>query len=86
MLDVIKEYRRDIKKDQTKYSEILKTPTPPTHENGDDNLAECLEITLNPTPRPVKSTLELKTLPKNLRYEFLVKDLERPVIISADLV
>ncbi|XP_045791573.1 uncharacterized protein LOC123886284 [Trifolium pratense] len=77
--------KKKMERDQTKYSEILKTSTPPTHENGDNNLAKCLEITQDPTPRPVKPTMELKTLPDNLRYEFLDKDLERPVIVSTDL-
>jgi hypothetical protein len=73
MLDVIEECRREMEKDQTKYSEILKNPTPPIPENGDDNLAECLEITPEPTQSPEKPTIELKTLPENLRYEFLDK-------------
>ena len=36
-------------------------------------------------PCPKKPALELKTLPKNLRYEFLDTELERPVIVNADL-
>jgi hypothetical protein len=81
MLDVIEECRREIEKDQTKYSEILKTPTPQTHNHGEDDLAESVDL----MPQPVKPTLELKALLENLRYEFLDKDLERPVIVSADL-
>ncbi|XP_045804300.1 uncharacterized protein LOC123897629 [Trifolium pratense] len=61
MVDVIQECRKESEKDQTKHSEILKTSTPPTHKNGDDDLAKCLEITQVPKPSHVKPTLKLKT-------------------------
>jgi hypothetical protein len=81
MLDVIEECRKEVEKDQTKYYEILKTPNPQTHKDDEDDLAESID----PIPHSVKPTLELKALPENLRYEFLDKDLERPVIVGADL-
>ena len=78
--------------EQTSYSEILKIPRPPTFEDEnwseeyqDDNLSECLALTPDHMPCPKKPALELKTLPKNLRYEFLDTELERPVIVNADL-
>ncbi|CAJ2633013.1 unnamed protein product [Trifolium pratense] len=43
MLDVVKECRKEMEKDKTKNSEILKTPIPPTHKNGNDDLAKCLK-------------------------------------------
>lgn len=36
-------------------------------------------------PCPKKPSVELKTLPKNLRYEFLDEELERPVIVNTNL-
>jgi len=84
MLDIIEECRKEMEKDQTIYSEILK-PNPPTLKVNDDDLSECLEITPNPTPNPIKSTIELKTLPENLRYEFLDRERAKPVIVSSDL-
>jgi hypothetical protein len=78
--------------EQTSYSEILKIPRPPTFEDEnwskeyqDDNLSECLALTPDHMPCPKKPTLELKTLPKNLRYEFLDTKLERPIIVNVDL-
>ncbi|CAJ2651912.1 uncharacterized protein LOC123905413 [Trifolium pratense] len=43
MLDVVKECRKEMEKDKTKNSEILKTLIPPTHKNGNDDLAKCLK-------------------------------------------
>ena len=36
-------------------------------------------------PIAKKTGIELKTLPKDIRYEFLDKELERPVIVNANL-
>ena len=54
-------------------------------ENLSSNLSECLAIAPDPTQCLRKPPLELKTLPKNLRYEFLDSELERPVIVNAEL-
>lgn len=51
----------------------------------DDSLHECLSLTPNNMPGPTKVTVELKELPKNLRYEFLDKELNCPVIVNANL-
>lgn len=51
----------------------------------DGSLRECLTLTPNPMPCPKKPYVELKTLPKNLRYEFLDKELEHPIIVNAYL-
>ncbi|XP_050884450.1 uncharacterized protein LOC127087584 [Lathyrus oleraceus] len=92
LLDVIDECIREMENEQASYSELLKITRPPTYEDEnlskeyqDDNLSECLALTPDHMPCPKKPTLELKTLPKNLRYEFLDTVLERPVIVNADL-
>ncbi|XP_050910009.1 uncharacterized protein LOC127123872 [Lathyrus oleraceus] len=92
LLDVIDECVREMENGQTSYFEILKILRPFTFEDEnwrkeyqDDNLSECLALTPNHMPCPKKPTLELKTLPKNLRYEFLDIELERPVIVNGDL-
>ncbi|KAI5431689.1 hypothetical protein KIW84_035742 [Lathyrus oleraceus] len=46
---------------------------------------ECLALTLDLSPNSQKPAQELKELPKNLRYEFLDKEMNRPVIVSATL-
>ena len=51
----------------------------------DDDLYECLSLTPDPMPCPLKPSLELKELPKNLRYEFLDKEMNRPVIVNVIL-
>ncbi|CAJ2642382.1 unnamed protein product [Trifolium pratense] len=43
MLDVVKECGKEMEKDKTKNSEILKTLIPPTHKNGNDDLAKFLK-------------------------------------------
>ncbi|XP_045802576.1 uncharacterized protein LOC123896203 [Trifolium pratense] len=43
MLDVVKECGKEMEKDKTKNSEILKTLIPLTHKNGNDDLAKCLK-------------------------------------------
>lgn len=60
---------------------VLKSMTPFV----DDSLYECLALTLDHMPGPKKLSIELKELPKNLRYEFLDDKLNRPVIVSATL-
>ena len=54
-------------------------------EYRDDSLSKCLALTLNHMPCPNKPNLELKFLPKTLRYEFLDSELKRLVIVNADL-
>ncbi|XP_050875981.1 uncharacterized protein LOC127079641 [Lathyrus oleraceus] len=92
LLDVIDECVREMENEQTSYSKILKVPRPSTFEDKnwnkeyqDDNLSECLALIPKHMPCRKKPTLELKTLPKNLRYEFLDTELERPIIVNADL-
>jgi hypothetical protein len=46
---------------------------------------ECLDLTPDLSPNSQKPAQELKELPKNLRYEFLDKEMNRPVIVSATL-
>ncbi|KAI5389327.1 hypothetical protein KIW84_074826 [Lathyrus oleraceus] len=91
-LDVIDECVKEMEKEPFKYTEVLKIPTPPIFEDDDwrepyidDILREWLALTPNPMPCPEKPSVELKTLPKDLRYEFLDTELERPVIVNADL-
>ncbi|XP_050893375.1 uncharacterized protein LOC127100035 [Lathyrus oleraceus] len=91
-LDVIDECVKEMEKEPFKYTEVLKIPTPPISEDDnwresymDDSLRECLALTPNPMPCPKKPSIELKTLPKDLRYEFLDIELERPIIVNTDL-
>ncbi|XP_058758400.1 uncharacterized protein LOC131631644 [Vicia villosa] len=51
----------------------------------DDNLFECLALTPDPMPCTKKPAIELNELPKNLRYEFLDEEMNRPIIISVTL-
>ena len=73
-------------------SEIMKIPMHLIFEDDnwcpeyrDDNLGECLALTPDHMPCPKKPDLELKVLPKTLRYEFLDSELRKPVIVNADL-
>lgn len=81
-----------MEREPSKYTKVLKVPAPPIFEDGnwhephvDDSLRECLALAPNPMPFPKKPVVELKTLPKDLRYEFLDTGLERPLIVNADL-
>ncbi|XP_050875601.1 uncharacterized protein LOC127079235 [Lathyrus oleraceus] len=92
LLDVIDECVEEMEKEPYKYTKVLKIPTPLISEDDnwrepyvDDSLRECLALTPNPMPCPEKPSIELKTLPKDLRYEFLDTELERPIIVNADL-
>lgn len=51
----------------------------------EDSLRECPSLTPDPMPSPKKPILELKELPKNLGYDFLDKQLDRPIIVNVDL-
>ncbi|XP_050888597.1 uncharacterized protein LOC127093732 [Lathyrus oleraceus] len=74
-LHVIDECVKEIKKQPYKYTEVLKIPTPPTFEDDnwhepyiDDILRERLALTTNLVPCPKKPSIEIKTLPKVLRF------------------
>lgn len=47
-------------------------------------MRECLALTPDHMPGPKQPSIELKVLPKNLRYKFLDKELDRLVIVNAD--
>ena len=88
--DIIDECVREI--EQEEIIKTIKLPSTLIMEDNDfkkpyidDNLYECLSLTPDLMPFPKKPTLELKELPKNLRYEFLDEDMNRPVIVSATL-
>jgi hypothetical protein len=74
-MDIIDECIKETELEKDKSSDYL----------VEDKLNQCLAITPDPTQCLKKPTLDLKTLPKNLRYEFLDFELERPVIVNADL-
>lgn len=91
-MDIIDECIEKIKMEPSEDTEILEIPAPPILEDEqwkkpsiDDNLRECLALTLNPMPCSKKPSIELKSLPKNIRYEFLDIELEQLVIINSDL-
>jgi len=48
-------------------------------------ILECLDHTTDPSPEPDHPKIELKELPKSLKYEFLDDELNCPVIVSAEL-
>ncbi|XP_050895614.1 uncharacterized protein LOC127102260 [Lathyrus oleraceus] len=83
LLDVIDECVKEMERESSKYTEVLKIPAPPIFKDDnwhepyvDDSLRECLELAPNPMTCPKKPSIELKTLPKDLRYEFLDTELE----------
>ncbi|XP_058768817.1 uncharacterized protein LOC131642602 [Vicia villosa] len=89
-IDVIDECVNELEHNES----LIRLPSTPILEDDgfksiepyiDDNLFECLALTPDPMPCTKKPTIELKELPKNLRYEFLDEDMNRPVIISATL-
>jgi hypothetical protein len=89
-IDIIDECVREI--EQEEIIKTIKLPSTLILEDDnfrkpyiDDNLYECLSLTPDPMPCPKKPTLELKDLPKNLRYEFLNEKMNRLVIVSATL-
>ena len=91
-IDIIDECVREL--DQEEPTETIKLPlTLIRGDDGfekmepyiDDNLHECLALTPDPILYPKKQNLELKELPKNLRYEFLDEGMSRPVIVSSTL-
>ena len=89
-IDIIDECIREL--DQEEPIETIKLPSALVMDDDgfrepyiNDNLHECLSLTPDPIPCPNKPTLELKELPKNLRYEFLDEEMNRPVIVSATL-
>ncbi|XP_050896840.1 uncharacterized protein LOC127103636 [Lathyrus oleraceus] len=90
-IDIIDECIREL--DQERPPEKMKFPLTPIREDDefgmepymDDNSYECLALTPNHMPYPKKPFIELKELPKNLRYEFLDEELNFPVIVSATL-
>ncbi|XP_050888721.1 uncharacterized protein LOC127093866 [Lathyrus oleraceus] len=90
-IDIIDECIREL--DQEGPPEKMKFPSTPIRGDDifgikpymDDNLHECLALTPNHMPCPKKPSIELKELPKNLRYEFLDEELNHPVIVRATL-
>lgn len=91
-IDIIDKCIREMEMEAPKDTEVLKILAPPIFEDDewripyvDDSLRECFTLTPNPMPFPKKPFIELKTLTQKLRYEFLDKKLERPVIVNADL-
>jgi hypothetical protein len=90
-IDTIDECIREL--DQEGPPETMKFPSTSIREDDgfgmephmDDNLYECLALTPNHMPCPKKLSIELKELPKNLRYDFLDQELNRPVIVSTTL-
>ncbi|XP_050920000.1 uncharacterized protein LOC127137591 [Lathyrus oleraceus] len=91
-IDIIDECIKEMEMEPPKDTKVLKVLAPPILEDDewrrpyvDDNLRECLTLTPNHMPCPKKPYVELKTIPKNLRYEFLDKELELPIIVNGDL-
>lgn len=51
----------------------------------DEGLDQCLALTPNPMPNVDNPKVELKELPKTLRYELLDYEFNHPVIVNASL-
>ncbi|XP_058733358.1 uncharacterized protein LOC131604966 [Vicia villosa] len=75
-INIIDECINELERDESR----IKLPwTPILEDDGfkrmepyiDDNLYECLALTPDPMSCPKKPSVELKELPKNIRYEFL---------------
>ncbi|CAJ2645242.1 unnamed protein product, partial [Trifolium pratense] len=79
-IDIIDECVKEIEKELPKEAEILKHPI-----DIDNSLTEDPPLGPNSTLEPKQLSLELKPLPKNLRYEYLDENMSRPVIVNADL-
>src|SRR3954466_11013308 len=78
LVDVVDECIREIGLSEESYSEVIRIPMLLIFEDDnwrpkyrDDSLSECLALIPNPIPWPKKPALELKLLPKTLRYEYL---------------
>ncbi|XP_050889524.1 uncharacterized protein LOC127094789 [Lathyrus oleraceus] len=80
-IDIIDECIRKLDKEE--HIEIIKLPsTPITEDDGfksvtpyiDDSHNECLALTPDYMPSIKKPTIELKEPPKNLRYDYLMKN------------
>jgi hypothetical protein len=88
-IDIIDECVKEIEKELPQEAEILQPPNDENVESQpiyiEDDIGKYPPLEPNPTPEPKQSSLELKPLPKNLRYEFLDDDLNRPVRVNADL-
>ena len=91
-LHIIHKCMKELEKQKTTYSKVVKLHIPPILEDDnwcpeyqDENMSEFLALTPDPIPCPKKPVVELKTLPKDLRYEFLDTELERPVIVNVNL-
>lgn len=91
-IDIIDECIRELDKEE--HIETIKLPsTPIMEDNGfksvtpyiDDSLNECLTLTPAHMPSIKEPTIELKEIPKNLRYEFLDEEINCPVIVNAYL-
>jgi predicted DNA-binding transcriptional regulator len=88
-LDIIDECVKEIEKELPQEMEILKPPISDDQASRqlyvDDSLSEHPPLATSATPELKQSSLELNPLPKNLRYEYLDKYLNRHVIVNADL-
>lgn len=78
VIHVIDECVKELEMETPQVTEVLKIPTPSIFEDyewcepyEDDSLKEFLALTPDYMPGPKQPTIELKVLPKNLRYEFL---------------
>ena len=83
LLDVIDECVKEMELKEETHFETMKISMPLIFEDDDwcskfrdDGLRECLALTPNHMPCPKKPNLELKVLPKTLRYKFLDSELK----------
>lgn len=82
-VDIIDKYIKELTSEAPTTEDLDVSPTWLLKENEVEDyhnylyasLKECLALTLAPFPEVVQSKIELKVLPKNIRYKFLDSDL-----------
>ena len=86
-VDIIDECIKELSSEALSSKMMIATSTKEVKEDEDEisQLLECLDLTPDPMPEPEQPKIELKELPQSLRYEFLDSELNRPVIVNADL-
>ena len=86
-VDIIDECIKKLSSEAPSSKMMVATLKKEVKEDEDEisQLLECLDLTPDPMPEPEQPKIELKELPQSLRYEFLDSELNRPVIVNADL-
>lgn len=95
-IDIIDECIKELSLESPLSEDLVEPPTIEAEKEDEDeyeylrpytkdNLKQCLAITPDPMLDPKEPMVELKKLPKNLRYEFLDNKVNLPVIVNENL-